>query len=90
MRNNMISDKTILDSLELDTKAAATQLISEALGNHNITSGARVAVVDDDSTYPYAGQVGRAVGAPDAKGYTTVEFADGNKVPIQTNQLVPV
>lgn len=86
----MISDKTILDSLKLATPEAAAKLISEALGNHNVTSGARVAVTDDDSTFPYSGLVGRAVGAPDSNGYTTVEFADGRQVPVQTNQLVPV
>ena len=90
MRNNMISDKKILDSLKLDVNTAANQLISEALGNHGVTSGARVAVTDDDATFPYSGLVGRAVGAPDSNGYTTVEFADGRQVPVQTNQLVTV
>jgi hypothetical protein len=84
----MPNDTQLLDIVALDTvEEAARKILGEDL--NGITSGAKVAIIDDHSTYPYAGLVGRVVGPVNA-GHVDVEFPNGARVPVQVNQLIVV
>lgn len=83
----------------------AKQIISETVGSRNgddaireavnrllgedITAGATVVSIQDDSAFPYQGVRGIAKG-PSAKGsgFTDVQFPDGTVVPLQTSLLL--
>jgi len=85
----MMTNEQILDTLKGSSIEETASILVEEL--NGVTTGAKVAVIDDDSTYPYSGLAGRVVGpVPGRAGHVDVEFANGAKVPVQVNQLVPV
>jgi hypothetical protein len=82
--------KTLTEEQILKTVLAASTIeeAASSLGQNNVTSGSKVAVIEDP-TYPYSGLVGTVKGVKE-NGYADVEFANGATVPMMVNQLIVV
>lgn len=55
-----------------------------------VSNGEEVGLLDDP-TYPYSGQKARVIGPSDkGKGWMDVEFANGVKLPVQSDLLIKI
>lgn len=84
-------NQIINEALAKPGNAGVLEAVNKLLGE-DISSGTKVAIVDDDGTTGYAGAKGTVRSTTNNKGsgYVDVELEGGVVVPCQVSLLIPV